>query len=49
MPIGEFRAWARLKLANIIGNEEFLDDAQRRMDEYHSGQLRRGERCFAYR
>lgn len=49
MPIGEFRAWARWKLATILGDEDFLDDAQRRMDEYHSGILRRAERVYNYK
>lgn len=46
MPFGEFRSWARLKLAKVIGNEDFLDDAGRRADEYHTGILRNGENFY---
>lgn len=49
MPVGEFRSWAWLKIARLTGNSDYIDDAERQMDAYQTGQLRRAERQYGYR
>lgn len=49
MPVGEFRSWAWLKIARLMGNQEHIDDAERQLDAYQTGQLRRAERQYGYR